>query len=117
MPWPERNFVAENSGPPDDLSLCALPLCLQDRCLGGIVLEVASVNVAFEGSDRQFLDALASEMAVALDRARLLERERERQKEEKERRRAEAHFHKAREAVDRLFTRAAHEMANHPGKE
>jgi diguanylate cyclase (GGDEF)-like protein len=85
----ERNFVAENSGPPDDLSLCALPLCLQDRCLGGIVLEVTSVNVAFEGSDRQFLDALASEMAVALDRAHLLERERERQKEEKERLEAE----------------------------
>jgi diguanylate cyclase (GGDEF)-like protein len=85
----EKNFVAEDSGPPDDLSLCALPLCLQDRCLGGIVLEVASVNVAFEGSDRQFLDALASEMAVALDRAHLLERERARQKEEKERLEAE----------------------------
>ena len=74
---------------PDDLSLCALPLFLQDRCLGGIVLEVASVNVSFEGSDRRFLDALASEMAVALDRARLLERERERQREEKERLEAE----------------------------
>jgi diguanylate cyclase (GGDEF)-like protein len=85
----EKNFVAETSGPPEDLSLCALPLCLQDRCLGGIVLEVASVNVAFEGSDRQFLDALASEMAVALDRAHLLERERARQKEEKERLEAE----------------------------
>jgi diguanylate cyclase (GGDEF)-like protein len=85
----EKNFVAEKTGPPEDLSLCALPLCLQDRCLGGIVLEVASVNVAFEGSDRQFLDALASEMAVALDRAHLLERERARQKEEKERLEAE----------------------------
>ena len=74
---------------PDDLALCALPLFLQDRCLGGIVLEVASVNVSFEGSDRRFLDALASEMAVALDRARLIERERERQREEKERLEAE----------------------------
>ena len=85
----EKIFIAENSGPPDDLSLCALPLCLQDRCLGGIVLEVASVNVSFEGSDRQFLDALASEMAVALDRTHLLERERQRQREEKERLEAE----------------------------
>ena len=85
----ERNFVAENSGPPADLALCALPLLIQDRCLGGIVLEVAAVNVSFEGSDRRFLDALASEMAVALDRARLLERERERQREEKERLEAE----------------------------
>jgi hydrogenase-4 transcriptional activator len=85
----EHNFVAENSGPPNDLVLGALPLFLQDRCVGGIVLEVASVNVSFEGSDRRFLDALASEMAVALDRARLLERERERQREEKERLEAE----------------------------
>jgi DNA-binding NtrC family response regulator len=45
--------------------------------------------VSFEGSDRQFLDALASEMAVALDRTRLLERERERQREEKEQLEAE----------------------------
>jgi diguanylate cyclase (GGDEF)-like protein len=83
----ERNFVAEAG--PGDLSLCALPLFLQDRCLGGIVLEVTSVNVSFEGSDRRFLDALAAEMAVALDRARLLERERQRQREEKERLEAE----------------------------
>jgi diguanylate cyclase (GGDEF)-like protein len=85
----ERNFIVETSGSPGDLSLCALPLYLQDRCLGGIVLEVTSVSVSFEGSDRRFLDALASEMAVALDRARLLERERERQREEKERLEAE----------------------------
>ena len=44
---------------------------------------------AFDDSDRRFLDALASGMAVALDRARLLERERERQREEKERLEAE----------------------------
>src|SRR5260221_335213 len=62
----ERNFVAEGGGvEPGDLSLCALPLFLQGQCLGGIVLEVASVNVSFEGSDRRFLDALASEMAMA----------------------------------------------------
>lgn len=82
----DRNFVAQASG---DHSLCALPLTLQDRCLGGIVLEVASANVSFEGSDRRFLDALAAEMAVALDRARLIERDRERQREEKERLEAE----------------------------
>jgi len=81
----ERNFVAEGGGvEPGDMSLCALPLFLQGQCLGGIVLEVASVNVSFEGSDRRFLDALASEMAMALDRARLIERERQRQRQEKE---------------------------------
>ena len=77
---------AKSPGTP---SLCAMPLALPDRCLGGIVLEVGSLAVSFEGSDRKFLDALASEMAVALDRVRLLERERERQREEKERLEAE----------------------------
>ena len=74
---------------PTSPALCALPLFLQDRCLGGILIEVASAHVSFEGSDRRLLDALASEMAVALDRARLMERERERQREEKERLEAE----------------------------
>jgi hydrogenase-4 transcriptional activator len=85
----ERNFVAETLGEPGEMTLCALPLFLQDRCLGSIVLEVTTASVSFEGSDRKFLDALASEMAVALDRARLIERERERQREEKARLEAE----------------------------
>jgi diguanylate cyclase (GGDEF)-like protein len=85
----ERNFVAEAGSEGSELSLCALPLFLQDRCLGGLVLEVTSVILSFEGSDRKFLDALASEMAVALDRARLIERERARQREENERLEAE----------------------------
>jgi diguanylate cyclase (GGDEF)-like protein len=79
------HFVAADGDAPD-ASLYALPLFLQDRWLGGIVLEVPS---SFDDSDRRFLDALASGMAVALDRARLLERERERQREEKERLEAE----------------------------
>ena len=80
------HFVAAGDDPSGETSLYALPLFLQDRWLGGIVLEVAA---AFDDSDRRFLDALASGMAVALDRARLLERERERQREEKERLEAE----------------------------
>jgi diguanylate cyclase (GGDEF)-like protein len=87
----ERGFVAEAGPGPEEPALCALPLFLQDRCLGGIVIEVASAHVSFEGSDRQLLDALASELAVALDRARLMERERERRREEKERLEAEVH--------------------------
>ena len=85
----EGNFVAVGGEEPGGPSLCAMPLALPDRCLGGIVLEVGSLAVSFEGSDRKFLDALASEMAVALDRVRLLERERERQREEKDRLEAE----------------------------
>jgi diguanylate cyclase (GGDEF)-like protein len=81
----EGGFVAEAGLGPDEPALCAMPLFLQDRCLGGIVIEVASADVSFEGSDRRLLDALASELAVALDRARLMEREREWQREEKER--------------------------------
>jgi diguanylate cyclase (GGDEF)-like protein len=81
----ETHFVAAAGDSPDS-SLYALPLILQDRWLGGIVLEVPS---SFDDSDRRFLDALASGMAVALDRARLLERERERQREEKEQLEAE----------------------------
>jgi hydrogenase-4 transcriptional activator len=85
----ERNVVVEGGHEPGTLSLCVLPLLLEDRCLGGIVLEVTSVNASFEGSDRRFLDALASQMAVALDRARLADLERRRQHEERERLEAE----------------------------
>ncbi|MCM2254199.1 MAG: sigma 54-interacting transcriptional regulator [Vicinamibacteria bacterium] len=85
----ERRIVVEDGREPGALSLCALPLVLEDRCLGGILLEVTSVNVSFEASDRRFLNALASQMAVALDRARLAELERRRQCEERERLEAE----------------------------
>jgi diguanylate cyclase (GGDEF)-like protein len=81
----EAHFVAA-AGESGESPLYALPLFLEDRWLGGIVLEVPS---HFDDSDRRFLDALASGMAVALDRARLLERERDRQREEKERLEAE----------------------------
>ncbi len=73
--------LGEGSG----AAVCAIPLFLQDRCLGGILLEVNARNVSLEDSDRRFLDALASEMAVALDRARLIERDLERERAEKER--------------------------------
>jgi diguanylate cyclase (GGDEF)-like protein len=85
----ERNFVVEHDPEGGDLSLCALPLFLARRCLGGILLEVSSASLSFQGSDRRFLDALASQLALALDRARLTERERQRQREEKERLEAE----------------------------
>jgi diguanylate cyclase (GGDEF)-like protein len=81
----ESHFVYAG-GDPAGSALYALPLFLQDRWLGGIVLEVPA---AFDDTDRRFLDALASGMAVALDRVRLLERERERQREEKEQLEAE----------------------------
>jgi diguanylate cyclase (GGDEF)-like protein len=81
----EAHFVTA-AGQPAEVPLYVLPLFLQGRWLGGIVLEVPA---RFDDSDRRFLDALASGLAVALDRARLLERERQRQREEKERLEAE----------------------------
>jgi transcriptional regulator with GAF, ATPase, and Fis domain len=80
----EGRFTAQGGEQPGEPSLFALPLVLQERRLGGIVLEVEPTAVFVEGSDRTFLDALASEMAVALDRVRLIGRERERQRLEKE---------------------------------
>ena len=85
----QGGFAAEAGEEPGAASLFALPLVLQERRLGGIVLEVEPTTVSVEGSDRRFLDALASEMAVALDRVRLIGRERERQREEKEQLEAE----------------------------
>jgi len=85
----EGNFAAEGGEEPGAPSLFALPLVLQGRRLGGIVLEAEPATVSVEGSDRRFLDALACEMAVALDRVRLIERERQHQREEKEQLEAE----------------------------
>ncbi len=85
----ERDVVIRGGSQPSEPIQCCLPLVLQERCLGGILLEVSPDDVALQGSDRQFLDALASAMAVALDRARLAARERRRQQEEKERLAAE----------------------------
>jgi transcriptional regulator with GAF, ATPase, and Fis domain len=85
----EGNFVAEAGEKPGALSLFALPLVLQKRGLGGIVLEGEPAAVSLEGSDRRFLDALACEMAVALDRVQLIGRERDRQRAEKEQLEAE----------------------------
>ena len=85
----EGGFATEAGEEPGAAPLFALPLVLQERRLGGIVLEVEPTTVFVEGSDRTFLDALASEMAVALDRVRLIGRERERQREEKEQLEAE----------------------------
>jgi hydrogenase-4 transcriptional activator len=83
----ERGVVVE--GGQDTGALVALPLLIEDRCLGGILLEVTPASFALEGPDCRFLDALAAHMAVALDRARLAELEHRRQREARERLEAE----------------------------
>ncbi|HVO09900.1 MAG TPA: sigma 54-interacting transcriptional regulator [Vicinamibacteria bacterium] len=87
----QRDIATGGGGQPGEPVVCGLPLLLEDRCLGAILLEVGSHDLSFEGSDRLFLEALASEVAVALDRARLTERERQREREEKEKLQAEVH--------------------------
>jgi hydrogenase-4 transcriptional activator len=87
----EREIVTRAGDGEEGALICALPLLLEERCLGAILLEVTSGDLSIAGSDRLLLQALASEMAVALDRARLADRERRREREEKERLEAELH--------------------------
>jgi len=111
-----RVVVTRPSDEGDHAVAYAIPLFLQDRCLGGILFEADAVSMPLEGSDRRFLDALASEMAVTLDRARLIERDRERDRAEKERLQAElddlrrvvrgSRFHYRSSAMQSLLTTA-----------
>ena len=59
----------------------AVPLLVRDGCLGCLYLQGAEDSLALDNSDLVFLDALASQIAVVLDRAELAAR----WKQEKER--------------------------------
>lgn len=78
----------------DDGALAAgravvLPLWASQRCLGALYLDGRSNGVELDSSDRVFLRALAAQLAVALDRARLREADSRRQQRERKRLRAE----------------------------
>ena len=49
----------------------AVPLLVRDDCLGCLYLQGPEDTLALDNSDLVFLDALASQIAVALDRAEL----------------------------------------------
>ncbi len=67
----------------------AIPLLVGDDCLGCLYLGGQETTLALDSSDLIFLQALAGQLAVALDRARLVEQERRRlQAEVKELRQA-----------------------------
>ena len=68
---------------------CILPLIASGNSLGCLFLDGPSQALELESSDLVFLKALASQMAVALDRARLAELERKRQEGEKKQLKAE----------------------------
>jgi diguanylate cyclase (GGDEF)-like protein len=55
---------------------CVIPLLAAEQNLGCLYLEGRSDSLKLDGSDLIFLQALAAQLAVALDRARLSEQER-----------------------------------------
>jgi diguanylate cyclase (GGDEF)-like protein len=56
----------------------AIPLSAREQCLGCLYLEGRAGGLALDFSDLVFLKALASQVAVAMDRSRLAEQERSR---------------------------------------
>ena len=78
-------------------SAFAVPLIATDESLGCLYVEGREGSLALEAADVIFLRALASQVAVALDRARLAELERRRQ--ETERRKLRAELNELRQAL------------------
>ncbi len=68
---------------------CVLPLVASGRSLGCLFLDGPRTSLEIDSSDLIFLKALASQVAVALDRARLAELEISRQEGEKKQLKAE----------------------------
>ncbi len=68
----------------------AVPLLLNDLCLGCLYIDGRADTIALEGSaDLGFLRAFATQLAVALDRARLSHHQKRQQEREQSRLRAE----------------------------
>ncbi len=68
---------------------CALPLVAHAEPLDCVWLERRSASASIEGSDLRFLQVLATQLALALDRSPLVRREKERQLAEQHRLREE----------------------------
>ncbi len=81
----------------DASSQWAVPLLASDECLGCLFLEGREQSLALEAADLIFLRALASQLAVALDRARLSELEKKRQ--ETAQRKLKAELNELRQAL------------------
>jgi transcriptional regulator with GAF, ATPase, and Fis domain len=63
----------------------AVPLLVRDECLGCLYLQGPEDTLALDNSDLVFLDALASQIGVALDRAKLAARwEKEQERERRQ---------------------------------
>jgi transcriptional regulator with GAF, ATPase, and Fis domain len=75
--------------PPAIRTALAVPLLVGRRCVGALYLECHSDGLRPDRSDRMFLQALAAQVAVARDRARLLEHESQRRERDQRQLRAE----------------------------
>jgi diguanylate cyclase (GGDEF)-like protein len=69
----------------------AVPLVARDDCLGWLYLDGPEDTLSLDTSDLIFLDALANQIAVALDRAELAARWKQEKEHESQRLRAEVH--------------------------
>jgi len=71
----------------DDAQLlrCAVPLIAGKTCLGCLYIDGCTDTIAMDAADLFFLKALASQLAVAADRAQLAEQEKRRQEQERQR--------------------------------
>ncbi|MET0551717.1 MAG: sigma 54-interacting transcriptional regulator, partial [Vicinamibacteria bacterium] len=79
----KRRTAWLRGAPGDDTLGFALPLLADERCLGVLYLAGSAAATSFDATDLVFLEALASQVALALDRARLTELQRQQEEQEK----------------------------------
>jgi hydrogenase-4 transcriptional activator len=89
----------EGANGPDEKLAFAIPLAAGEGVLGVLYLAGTAGSMSVDSSDLVFLEALATQIALALDRARLAERER--RLEEQERIRLQAQVEELRAALQR----------------
>lgn len=80
-----RRWTSEDG----ELTAHAIPLIARDECLGCLYMGGRIATLNFESSDLVFLKALTSQLAVALDRARLAALQASRREQEQRQLRAE----------------------------
>jgi hydrogenase-4 transcriptional activator len=69
----------------DEMLKLSIPLLAGEDCLGVLYLAGHVRSTSFDASDLVFLEALATQVALALDRARLTEHQRQREEQERQR--------------------------------
>ena len=94
-----RTVEARSGVGADEMLKLAIPLLAGDDCLGVLYLAGHVRTTSFDSSDLVFLEALATQVALALDRARLTDQQR--QREELERQRLLAEVAELRNALQR----------------